>query len=392
MTLKSTKLSDYREEVQRCMRCGFCRVQCPTWSFLGWDSGAPRGRMQMAKALMDKKVELSDYIIQRFFECAQCGYCLWRCPAGVKTVDVIRAVRSYILEEKRTPENVETLLSNVRRHHNLYGLPHEIRTEWLSYPWIGLDGKVDVGKKGAEILYFVGCICSYSGAKNITAKATALILNGLKADWTILGGDEWCCGDPCLLVGEFDQAKVLAEHNVKEIERLGVEKVVTSCAGCYRTIREEYPALVGRELGFEVYHISQYLDKMLREGKLIFSKNLNSVLTYHDPCELGRLGKVFEEPRHVLASVPGVTLKELPKNRNLSRCCGGGGALKIADINLSTKVGVKRVDEAQSTGVDAIVSGCPACELQLTELSKKEGYGLGVMNIAEVVAKAMGLI
>jgi len=343
----------------------------------------------MAKAFLNGEVEFTDYIKQRMYECALCGYCLWRCPAGVKTIDVVKAARAYMLEHEQAPANVGALLANLSKEHNLYGLYHGMRSDWLGYPWIGLKDKVEVGKKGAEVLYFVGCICSYSGKKNVTGKATAQILSKMGLDWTILGQDEWCCGDPALLSGDYAHALEAARHNVEKACELGVKKVVTSCAGCYRMWKQEYPALLGEDLRLEVSHISQYIVGALKDGSLKLGRELKSVLTYHDPCELGRLGEILEEPREILRAIPGVELREMAKNRYLSRCCGGGGDLKVAYPDLSMEVGTRRLNEAKDTGARMIVSCCPACELQLSDVAQKNGVPLQVLNIAEIVARAM---
>ena len=168
-----------------------------------------------------------------------------------------------------------------------------------------------------------------------------------------------------------------------------MKKIVTSCAGCYRVWKEEYPALLGEDLGLEVQHISQFIVDALNKGDLKLGRELRSVVTYHDPCELGRLSEVFEEPRQILKTIPGVELREMAKNKYLSRCCGGGGDLKVAYPDLSMEVGMRRLKEAQDTGAKTIVSCCPACELQLSDVAQKNGVPMQVLNIAEIVARAL---
>jgi len=345
--------------------------------------------MQLVKAYLDGQMPLNDAVKERIYECTLCGYCLWRCPAGVKTIDVVKAARGHLLEKGRDHENVKDILGNLVREHNIYGLPHSIRPDWLAYPWIGLKDKARLNKKNADILYFVGCVCSYSGKKNMTGRATAQILDRSGGDWTMLGQDEWCCGDPALLVGDYRGALESARHNVEKARELGVRKVITSCAGCYRTWKEEYPKLMGEALGLEVQHIAQYVEEALMHGELKVCRELKGTVTYHDPCELSRLGGVLEEPRKVLKAIPGLDLREMPKNRYMSRCCGGGGDLKILKPNLSMEIGERRLKEALDTGADAIVSGCPACELQLLDAAQKLGTRIQVLNIAEVVARAL---
>ena len=386
---KLPALGDYIEDVQRCMRCGFCRTLCPSFASLGWEASSPRGRMQLIKAYLDGQIPFSDSVKERVYECTLCGYCLWRCPAGIKTIDVIKAARGHLLQQGRIHENVKGLLSKISKEHNINGLPHGIRSDWMSYPWIGLKDKTQLRKKGADILYFVGCICSYSGKKNMTGKATTQILDKSGADWTLLGQDEWCCGDPALLVGDSTQALESAKHNVERARELGVRKIVTSCAGCYRMWKEEYPKLMDESLGLEIQHIAQYIDKALKNGELKMGHQLKAIVTYHDPCELGRLGGVLEEPRAILKAVPGIDFRELPKNRYLSRCCGGGGDLKVVKPNLSMEIGERRLKEAVDVGANVLVSGCPACELQFLDVAQKGNTHMQVLNLAEIVARVL---
>ncbi|MEM2922067.1 MAG: (Fe-S)-binding protein [Candidatus Bathyarchaeia archaeon] len=382
-------LSDYVEEVQRCMRCGFCRTLCPSFSYIGWETSSPRGRMQLLKAYLDGQMSMNDAVKERIYECTLCGYCLWRCPAGVKTIDVLKAARGHLLEMDKGLEGSKGLRRNLAMEHNIYGLQHDTRIDWLSYPWIGLKDKAQVGKKGAEILYFVGCVCSYSGKKNMTGKATMQILDKTGANWTLLGKEEWCCGDPALLIGDLQYAIEAAKHNVEKARSLGIERVVTSCAGCYHTWKEEYPKLLGESLDIEVQHIVQYIEESLKHGKLKIAHELKAIATYHDPCELSRLGGVIEEPRRVLKSIPGLEFRELPKNRYVSRCCGGGGDLKILKPELSMKIGERRIREAFDIDASLVVSGCPACELQLMDAAQSIGKPIQVLNIAEVVARTI---
>jgi Fe-S oxidoreductase len=155
--------------------------------------------------------------------------------------------------------------------------------------------------------------------------------------------------------------------------------------------KQEYPTLLGENLGLEVSHISQYIVNAMKNGSLRLDKELKTVVTYHDPCELGRLGEVFEEPRQILNTIRGLEFKEMPKNRYLSKCCGGGGDLKIAYPEMSMDVGMRRLKEARETGAKAVVSCCPACELQLSDVAQKNEVPLQVFNIAEIVARAMAL-
>jgi len=378
----------YKDDVQKCMRCGFCRALCPTFDFVGWEVGSPRGRMQLVKRALERDEGLSDYALDKFYKCATCGYCLWRCPPGVRTVEVIKEVRSHALEQNKSPPNVGQMIGSTLKERNVYGRPPKERLDWVGF--FGLEDIVKANRKGAEALYFPGCLASLSPKAMNTAQTTALILNEAGINWTTIGEDEWCCGNPLMAAGNIAAARSHAEHNLAKIADLGVKTVITTCAGCYRVFAKEYPTMIG-ELGFKLYHTSQWLDEALKKGTIKFKSGITSKMAYHDPCELGRLGGVFEPPRQVLRGVSGVTLKELPKNRFLSRCCGAGGILKLTNPDIALKLSQRRLDEVRSVEADTMVSACPACEVHLLEGSQ-QGYQTRIMDVVEVAATAMGLV
>jgi len=222
------------------------------------------------------------------------------------------------------------------------------------------------------------------------AGATSQILSNLGLDWTILGNGEWCCGYPLILSGKREYVANLAEHNVEMIRRVGAKAVVTTCPGCYRTLSHYYPLLVGH-LGFEVYHVSQLFQKMLENVKAKFKSDVNMVVTYHDPCDLGRLSEVYNAPRIVLSSIPGIKLVELPKNRALTYCCGGGGMLKATNPDIALKLAVKKVEEAHTVNAEAIISACASCKQNIQDGIDESGDTLQLLDLTEVVARAMGI-
>ncbi len=380
-------LKGFEEDIQRCMRCGFCRALCPTWGELGWETGSPRGRMQVLKGLLDGKLKYEPFISNRIFDCTLCGYCTWRCPPGVRTVDIIKSARTLLVEKGCYPQILDDFDSFVRTEHNVYGQPAEGRVDWIDY--LDMGDTVPIGGS-ADVLYFVGCVTSYSGRAMRLAGATSKILNEAGIDWTTLGAEEWCCGDPLLLTGKRNIAKELISHNVDAIHDTGAELVVTACPGCYRTFISEYPDFV-MDLGFEVLHTSQFFERLIDEGKLEFKKSVEQSVVYHDPCELGRLSNVYEPPRSVLTKIPGVRLFELSKSKELAQCCGAGGALKMTNPEMSLRIALKKLEECKSSGADIIVSGCPTCKLNIDDAVADTGDDIRVLDLVELVAERLGL-
>jgi len=380
-------LERYREEVQRCMRCGYCRAQCPTWGVVGWESGSPRGRMQLIKMLLDRRGEANEYVMSRLYECALCGYCLWRCPPGVETNDAILAARAYLAERGLIPEGAEAAVRNVNESHGIYELPAEARTDWIGY--MGLDGLVPNAER-ADVIYFPGCVSSMSGRAMGIASASSQILSALGLDWSILGEDEWCCGNPLLLSGQVSMAREVATRNLRALRGKGAKTLVTSCPGCARTFAEQYPRLVG-EKGLNVMHITELLEKERASGRLRFTRSLGVKAIYHDPCDLGRHLGLYEPPRTVLRMVPGLSLAEFERNKATAACCGGGGMLKATYPDLALTLASKKLEGARSANAEVIVSSCPACKLNISDAIAASGSSVRMLDITEVVAEAMGL-
>ncbi len=382
---KKYDLDEYRIDAQRCMRCGFCVVLCPIYDFSTWESESPRGRMQMINGILDNELKINDTIKDRMFECTLCAYCKDICPAGVRTVDAFKAIRRRLNREKLTPEALNILEGALLESYNIFKHPAEARTDWIEY--MELEDKVKVSSK-ADIVYFTGCSTILTGRAMSIAASTASILNSLSYNWTILGPNEWCCGNPLLAGGKIDDLEKFAKHNVEAISDLGAKTVVTSCPGCFKTFLEDYPDIIG-SLDFEVIHITQLVEKAIDAGKMKFQKSLDYTVTYHDPCELGRYLGIYEPPRKILEKIPGIKFKELLHNRNLTQCCGAGGLMKATFLDLSLDQAKRKIREAKDVGAQIITSACQTCKLNILDAISETESDLAVLDIAEIVAKAL---
>jgi heterodisulfide reductase subunit D len=240
----------------------------------------------------------------------------------------------------------------------------------------------------AEVLYWVGCTASYRVKE--TARATIDILQKAGVNYTLLGMAEGCCGSVLLRTGQnVSVEKEIAEANVEKIVATGAKTLVTSCAGCYRTFHEDYKSIIGK-LPFEVLHISEYLERLINEGKVRFMTELPMKVTYHDPCHLGRHVGVYEPPRNVIKRIPGVTLTEMAKNREESRCCGAGGGLRSAYRELSIRIAADRLEsDALPTGAEALVTPCPFCVLNFKDAVNTYGAKIEIIDLVELVSKAL---
>lgn len=241
------------------------------------------------------------------------------------------------------------------------------------------------------IVYFAGCMATFR-EKEI-AKTTIELLKKLEADFTMLGSEEWCCGSVMLRSGNIDVAKQMIEHNVAAIRASGADTVVTSCAGCYRTIKQDYPKYVG-ELGFKVLHTPEYVLSSLEAGELKFKpydQNNNTRVTYHDPCHLGRHMNIFEPPRKVLQAIPGLELIEMARSKENARCCGSGGGVASAYRGLADEMAEVRVNDALEVEAKILTSACPFCTYALKSATKRLGKDseLQVIDFSELLVKTL---
>ena len=333
--------------------------------------------MEIARGLLDKSLKIpTDKLLEIIYSCTTCGSCETICfyNREIRPVKVFETLRELLVEEEigPLPEHI-VFINSIKNKHNPYNEEHSERLEWL-------DKKINL--KSAKLLYFVGCTSSYR-TKNI-AQATVKILEKLNIDFDITG-DEWCCGSPLFRVGAVDLGEDVMRHNVEEMKKLGVEKVIFSCAGCYRTFKEDYPAH-GIELEFEVQHVSEFLADLIKEGKIKL-EDLELDVTYHDPCHLGRHLGVYSAPRDVIEAIPKAKLVEMYRNRYNAWCCGAGGGVKSGYKDLALETAGERIEEAKKTGTKILVSTCPFCQLNLKDAAKAKGEDLEVIDLTELLLK-----
>lgn len=391
-----------------CAHCRACTVgdyhklgrvmnNCPSGTYFGHEAFYSYGKMELVRGLNEDIItQPTKGLLDVVYGCTLCGSCSVNCKdhSGLgyraeDTVKIMEDLRAYLAEIGWGPLPVQAKYGeSVRTNHNPYYEPSQNRAAWANgskYP------------RKAETLYFVGCTASYR--QQMIAQSTVQIFKKLGIEFALLGEDEWCCGSPLLRTGQRKLAEEIAKHNVDVIEDSGAKRVVTSCAGCYKTLKLDYPKMFGLKPEFEILTTADLLDSLLREEKLRFSRPLNLHVTYHDPCHSGRhvsiylpeleKEKVFEPPRNVLKALPGMRLTEMPRNRELSWCCGAGGGAKSAYPDWAIWTATERLKEAQETGAQAIVSTCPFCRRNLSDAVEASKIPLQVYDLTELVAQAL---
>jgi len=241
-------------------------------------------------------------------------------------------------------------------------------------------------KNDTGLVYFPGCMATYRQKK--TAESTIKLLKKAGLDFITLGEDEWCCGSILLRTGNEKLAKKVALHNIDALKKCNTKKVVTSCSGCYRTLKKDYPVLAG-SIGFDVFHITELLDELISSGKLkMNAKNIK--ITYHDPCHLGRHSGIYDVPRKVLKSIPNIQLIEMKRIRENARCCGAGGGMSSAYKSLAMQIADTRFSEAEGTGAEILVTACPFCVYALADAAQRKKSNMKVMDFSEFINEVSG--
>jgi heterodisulfide reductase subunit D len=373
-----------------CVKCGSCVEACPVYartqqlettmggffsnlkSFVRKTYGLPAVLFGTPKAHPDVLKAYSEHS----FLCTLCGRCEAVCPAFIGTKDVRIAARGFMAGDGGYPESMNRLRESLDQFHNILGEPNEERSMWLQA--LGEIPGPMIQKENARVVYFVGCVASYFPRTKKIPQAFVQLLDRAGVDFTILGGDEWCCGFPLIGAGMRDKARALMEHNVEEVKKRGAEKVVFSCPSCYHTWMEEERA------DLEIFHSTQFIKKLMDEGKIRFKEQAAKV-TYHDPCDLGRSSGVYEVPREILHAMPGVELVEMEKNRERCTCCGGGGNLEMVNPELSAAMARAKIDEIKATGADTVITACQQCVRTILSAARKNKISLGVMDLMEFV-------
>jgi len=376
---------NFEQSVFKCSRCGNCQYYCPAYNVSKRETHLARGKLQLIKKYIKEGQEgFSETQAKRMNQCLLCGNCSQNCPAGICTEDAIEKTREICYSQLGAQKMLEMTAKNVETVGNITGDSRENRLLWFeNMP----KGSVRVGGK-AEYLYFAGCVPTLYPSSYSIPQSFAGLLNKAGLDWTVLGADENCCSYPLLIGGMKDAAVKTIKQNIQNVKDSGAKYIVTTCPSCYHTWKEIYPEIVPDMPDVKILHGAHLLTELSGKGVLKF-KEMNSTVTYHDPCDLGRKSKVFEEPRGIIKAIPGVKLVEMKFNRESAFCCGGGGNLEMNDTELSGQVAQQRVGQALDTGADTIVTSCQQCKRTLAGGARQKRAKIKVMELSEFVMSAI---
>jgi Fe-S oxidoreductase len=370
-------------DFRMCMQCGECSGSCPVSSKSKLN---PRRLMlEIAYAIapieyvtMYPPVDIHEK--SEVWDCTTCRTCSHLCPRDVNPLDVLIGLRGVLVEEGRVPPTLGDALEGVFKYGNPWGLSRGKRSEWAK------DLKVKYVSEGenAGLLFFVGCAASYDSRAQEVARALVKNFNGLGIDFSILGSKETCCGNEVYSLGERGLFEELMEKNLGLFERYGVNRIVTTSPHCFHAFQNRY----GK--GLEVQHYTVFFADLIDKGKVKFSGKVEKTITYQDPCFLGKHNNIYDEPRKIIESIPGVKFSELRRSRVRGVCCEGGGGRMWHDIP-GKRLAETRVEEALDVGAEILAVACPFCLLTFDDAIKTTGNEdkIKVMDIMELVAEAL---
>jgi Fe-S oxidoreductase len=363
------------EILKLCYQCGTCTAVCP------WN----KVRSFIVRRIMHQgQLGLVDFEDEDVWLCATCNNCVKRCPRGVEIIDVMRALRRAVTELgiAKVPDSLRITIKNISGVGNPLGEAEDKRANWAQ------DLDIKLHTQGTEVLYFPCCIPEYDPSVQRVARATAAVLKKAGVNFGILGNRANCCGESVRKAGDEAVFKQLAQNNITALEEAGVRNIIVSSPHCYHALKNEYPRLGA---SFEVTHVSQYLLELLKQERLKLTKEVNLKVVYHDPCYLGRHNNIYDEPREVLRSIPGLELVELADHREFSLCCGGGGGRIWMETKSGERFSDLRLNQALETGATVLAVACPYCMLNFNDsvLTQDKGDLIEVRDIAELVQEAL---
>jgi Fe-S oxidoreductase/nitrate reductase gamma subunit len=378
-------------DLDACTRCGRCQDLCP--AFATDKPLSPKQFIQDLKTEWERigsggeKNEdgIIDTVIKEetLWSCTACLACQVNCPVSIPTFDKNIEMRRYLtLTLSKTTSETRLLFKNLQQKSDPYGMGKRQRTEWTE----GLEIK-KAGEEEVEYLYWAGCVASLDDRNRKVAKAFTKILTQAGISFGILGQDEACCGDPARRCGNEELYLGIAQGNVELLNEIGIKKIITTCPHCYHTLKNEYPQLGGN---FEVYHQADFISKLLKEGKLKINPTVEGTITFHDPCYLGRVNGIFDEPRNVVDKVKQGNFVEMGRNHDRSFCCGGGGG-RIWMEEHHGRINHARIEEAIEISANTVVTACPYCLIMMEDAikDKEKTETMKALDLSEVVVKGI---
>lgn len=422
-------LEDRRDDMEMCARCSWCkyvafeqmkshkyRLGCPSIAYYNFHTYSASGRSAVGLSLVEGRIDYTDKMLDIVYQCQTCGTCDVQCKFNqdIEPLEWMYDTRIKCVEDGQIIPAYILLIDGLRGQDNMMQKPKGERGKWAD----GLEVK-NITTMEAEVYYHAGCRYCFDEELWPSARSAIKLMNKAGVNVGIADKDEVCCGGRAYEMGYEGEAAKYAEHNLEMLKTVGVKTLVTSCADCYWTFKILYDKL-GRKLPVEVLHITEYLDRLIMERKLTPNRRLPLTVTYHDPCHMGRMGEpwvrwesvtkkilgnltvhdppkpirrgthgIYEPPRNILKSIAGLSFVEMERVKENAWCCGAGGGVIDAYPGFAKWTALQRIEEANDTGAEAIVTACPWCHRNLVDAIRESAQKLKIIDIVSLLEQAI---
>ncbi len=420
-------LEDYRSDMEMCCRCSICKFiplekltenrfsyVCPSIARYNFQAYAAAGRMAIGISLLEKRIDFSDKLMDVVYNCQMCGACDISCKYAMdmEVLEPINETRIECVNKGHTLPVLDNLVAAMKKQGSMVPDSPLDRGDWAKRL-----GAKDASKEKVDVLYHAGCrVCADKSLWKSAQDGLSLILKS-GANAGILGSRELCCGGRAYQMGYREDFLKQAKKTIALIQKSGASVLVTGCADCYYAFKVLYDKF-GLKGNLQVLHTTEYLDRLIKEGKLKPSREVAVKVTYQDPCHLGRLGEpyipwegkpvpgnirifdppkefrrgtygVYDAPRNILAGIPGLKLAEMPRTREYAWCCGGGGGVAESNPEFAAWTARERIAEADSTRAEYLVTACAGCQQMFNSAVKDSGSRIEIMDIITLLKKAI---
>jgi Fe-S oxidoreductase len=380
-----------------CTECGRCQDLCPAWNtqkplspkmlILDLKENMYRNKEKILAGKLDEVSPIIDENVTEdvIWACTSCRACEIACPVFIEQVDKIYDIRrNLVMMESKFPAEVQTVFKNMETNASPWAFAASDRAQWAEGLSVNTMAQVAEQNSNIDVLLWAGCAGSYDDRNKKVLRAFVSILKKAGVKFAILGTEEQCTGDPARRIGNEYLYQTLAKANIDTLNRYNVKRIVTACPHCFNTIKNEYKDFDGN---YEVFHHSQFIGRLIQEGKIKPSKSLDETVTYHDSCYLGRWNNIYEQPRGVIGALPSVRMVEMKNNHDQSMCCGAGGGRMFMEEKIGKRVNIARTEQALATKASIVASACPFCITMMTDgvKSKEMQDKVKVMDIAELI-------
>ena len=426
-------VKELEKEVIRCIKCGACQSVCPIYKELKTEAGVARGKIGLIRAIIKGDVEMTEALAEKMHLCLLCKACVESCPSGVKVDYLVVSTRSELVEQKGLPPMKKAIFKLGLRNPKLFNLSLRLGSLFQSllfkksdkgqgvlaripmglakrrvlapladksfranYPAkiesrteSQIESQIESQDVKAAVAFFTGCMINYIYPK--VGESVIKVLKKNKVN-VVIPPNQHCCGTPVYTSGDTETAKLLIKQTVDTFYNLKVDKIITACGSCGLSLRKEYLEYLKDEPEYlkKAEVISQktvdFSKFMADIGMDMDLKELNSTVTYHDSCHLARGQGVKKEPRQLMSRIPGLKFKEM---KNPGYCCGSAGGFSLSYYDLSMRINTKNIEDIALTGADTVVTGCPACIMQINDGLVQKGLNVRVVHTAELLAETI---